>query len=454
MVIKKISRQKVSLHTIEREKEFRVSYMQEQMFFKDQEDENQLCINNISMTYKITGKLHIQALEESINVIINKYDSLRMVFREYQGEVKARIKNHDPQKITTVVLKDCENEESGLRKAIEDVRNIKFNLSSTSPIKFYLFVVSESIHYFVVIVHHIIFDGWSKSVFFNDLIYHYEKMIHSSHVNYKEAKHPILQYKDFVKEQRREENKLFKSQMEYWRKELSTAVEEINFPKSSTTFNKYEGDYIVLSVGRDSYSNLLEIGKKENVTLFTVLLACSFLLFKKQFQKKKMNIGIPVANRNELYTNNLIGYFANRVVIGADFTTIDDFPSLIKLVHHKCLNAYSNQEIPFEKVVELLSPNSHMGYAPFFQIAFLMVDGKVKKQAMVENTQFIEVNLSKSNISKFDLSLIVVEKEADIDIMLQFRKNIKLDVIMELKENLMKIINTVCKNSCTTIEKI
>lgn len=79
---------KVSLHTIEREKEFRVSYMQEQMFFKDQEDENQLCINNISMTYKITGKLHIQALEESINVIINKYDSLRMVFREYQGKLK------------------------------------------------------------------------------------------------------------------------------------------------------------------------------------------------------------------------------------------------------------------------------------------------------------------------------------------------------------------------------
>jgi hypothetical protein len=220
----------------------------------------------------------------------------------------------------------------------------------------------------VYVMHHIVFDGWSKGIFLKELSVLYEAF--SAGKPSPLAELPI-QYADFAVWQRELEGRLLDSQLSYWKEQLKAASSlalSTDWPRRAVQASR--GASYSLRLPKAESNQLRALSQKNKATLFMTLLATFAVLLHRRTGQEDIVVGSPNAGRNHRGVEGLIGFFVNTLVLRTNLSGNPTFRELLQRVREVCLAAYAHQDLPFEKLVEELRPERTLSRNPLFQVAF------------------------------------------------------------------------------------
>lgn len=399
------------IERIPREGELPLSFAQQRLWFIYQLDPNNRAYN-IRGGIRLQGELNVQALERSLNEIINRHEVLRTSFSAVDGRpfqvIEPSLTLHLPV-IDLRALPADEREAKAKQIAIEEAERL-FDLSRCPLMRLNLFRLDDQNHALAYSLHHIICDGWSMGILVNEISLLYMAFSTGSASPLPEL--PI-QYADFAHwQQRWLEGEVLDTQLSYWKKELAGAPAEINLPTDypRPTARTYRGARYSMALPQDLSQSLRDLSQDEGVTLFMTLLASFQILLSKYTDQKDVVVGSDIANRNLSATQGLIGFFVNQIVLRTDVSDDPDFLELLSRVRDTALEAYAHQDLPFEKLVEAMEPERHLNRSPLFQVKFLLQNTPQDSELSLRGLTLRPFNFE-IEASTFDLLLSMLDTE-------------------------------------------
>ncbi|ACK67646.1 amino acid adenylation domain protein [Rippkaea orientalis PCC 8801] len=405
--------QKVEINPIipiNRAENLTLSFAQQRLWFLDQlEGEN--ATYNIPGALKLEGSLKIEALEKSLNQIIKRHESLRTRFKTVNGEAVQII---DPEgqinlKMITLESLDESEKKSQTQSLIKQEAEKPFNLSQDRLIRASLIKLGSESHILLITMHHIISDGWSMGVFVQELTSCYSGYGQGKETQLKPLS---IQYADFAVWQREwlcGEN--LQKQLNYWKKKLTGLPPLIELPTDHPRppIQSFQGSHISFNLTSEMSEKLKQMSQQTGVTLFMTLLTAFSILLSRYSRQEDIAIGSPIANRNRAEIEPLIGFFVNTLVMRVNLEDNPTVEELLKQVRKTCLEAYSHQDVPFEKLVEEVKPERNMSHSPLFQVMFVLQNAPDEELSLPGLTVSpVEIEY---NIAKFDLTLSMAETE-------------------------------------------
>ncbi|MDB4896752.1 MAG: amino acid adenylation domain protein, partial [Firmicutes bacterium] len=388
---------------IARDGDLPLSFSQERLWFVDQLEPGS-SLYNIPAAIRLTGPLDVAALEQSLNEIIRRHETLRSTFSNVAGRSVQHITAFQPvplQCVNLTALPDDERAEAVRRLVSEESRR-PFDLARGPLLRTTLLVCSATEHVLLPIMHHIIADGWSTGVLVREAATLYQAFAAGQPSPLPEL--PI-QYADFAAWQRSWfVRDVQEQQLAYWRQQL-TGVEVLQLPTDHPrpAVPTRTGALASLKLTQALTEGLKAVGRQEGVTLFMTLLAAFQALLHRYTHQADIAVGSPVANRNRAETEGLIGFFVNTLVLRTDLSGNPTFRELLERVRENTLGAYSHQDMPFEQLVEALQPERDLSHSPLFQVMFVLQNVPVPALELSELT--LTPLAVESGAAKFDLSL-------------------------------------------------
>ena len=393
---------------ISREENLPLSFAQQRLWFLDQL-EGANASYNMPGALRLEGNLNQKALENSLNQIIERHESLRTRFRTVEGEAQQIIDPEGEIGVETINLEQLEEQQQKqqLQTIITEETQKPFNLSQDRLIRGKLIKLSQQSHILVINMHHIISDGWSIGVLIQEL-----SSLYSANVEGREA--PLtplsIQYADYAAWQREWlQGEQLQHQLDYWQEKLQGIPPLLELPtdKPRPPIQSFKGSTINFSLNPEISKKLKQLSQRTGVTLFIALLSAFSVLLSRYSRQEDIAIGSPIANRNRGEIEPLIGFFVNTLVIRVKLEENPTVEELLQQVRKTCLEAYAHQDVPFEKLVEEINPERNMSYSPLFQVMFVL------QNAPMEEVNLPRLTLSpveiESSIAKFDLTLSLAE---------------------------------------------
>lgn len=234
----------------------------------------------------------------------------------------------------------------------------------------------------LVIVHHIVFDGWSIGVFERELSTLYNAYLAGTAPPLPEL--PI-QYVDFAAWQREWfQGEVLERQLRYWKEKLSGSLPVLELPadRPRPAVQTYNGSKLSFTISKELTEALKILSQREGVTLFVTLLAAFDVLLLRYSGQEDLLVGTPIANRNRAEIEELVGFFTNTLVLRSDLSNNPTFRELLRRVHETALGAYAHQDLPFEKLVEELNPHREPSRSPVFQVMFSLLNTPTQPLAL------------------------------------------------------------------------
>ena len=368
---------------------------------------------NISNAVKMTGTLRKDILIQSLKEVISRHEALRTTFRSVDGSPVQIIKTSVEVTLAEMDLRNIpqKEQEQYLEKSLKEEARFIFDLEKGPLFRFRLFIMGENEYVFSMVIHHIISDAWSNAIFVGELFRFYEAFLNEEDLKLPEL--PI-QYSDYsVWERNWLQGEELEELLGYWRKQLAkpTTIQlptDYPRPKSQT----YEGGFEPIFMEKALTERLKAICNKEGTTLFMIILAAFQTLLYRYSNQTDILTGTVVANRNRKEVKNLVGFFMNTLVLRSDFEGNPSFIEVLRKIKNMALDAYTYQELPFDKLLEELRPERDASRTPLFQTMLIF-----------HNTQKVELELSglkmnqievESGMAPFDLRLQLAEADGGI----------------------------------------
>ena len=384
-----------------------LSYAQQRLWFIDQMEPGS-ALYNIPLAGKVSGVLDKNALQKSFNEIVRRHEVLRARFAVSEGIPVVEIVADQQLTIEEIDLRGLsESERRAEAMGLAEAETaIGFDLVRGPLIRMKLLQMGEEDHVLLMTIHHIVSDGLSFKNFFAELGSLYEAYIKGAESPLEELE---IQYSDFAAWQRQWlQGKTLDDQLAYWTKHLA-GLQVLDLPTDypRPAMPHHRGANIRFEMSAELTAKLKELSSRQEATLFMVMLAAFDALLFRYSGQEDIAVGSPIANRNRKEIENLIGFFVNTLVLRADVTHKPSFVELLHRVKKATLDAYANQDLPFEKLVEAISPERDISRTPLFQVVFAMQSAPLAEVPLGGlKLQLFNVN---SNTAKFDLTLGVVE---------------------------------------------
>ena len=356
-----------------------LSFAQQRLWFIDQLSPGGACYN-IPGSLRLLGILDRAALKSAINEIVQRHATLRTCFPAFGGrplQVVLPALQIGMAEIDLAHLPDAEREAELCKRASEEARE-PFDLANGPLIRATLFSVSPEDHLLLVVIHHIVSDGWSQGVLTRELSFLYNANVRGEKSSLDEL--PI-QYVDFAIWQRQHlQNSVLEKQLSYWRKRLDTNLAALELPLDHPrpATQSFRGGKARYEINTQLAVGLENLAKREGATLFMVMLAAFKTLLHRYTGQEDIVVGSPIANRNRKELEGLIGFFVNSLVLRDTLKSDMTFRELLRQVKETALGAYDHQDLPFEKLVEELNPERDMSRNPLFQVIFAVQNAPMK----------------------------------------------------------------------------
>ena len=386
-----------------------LSSAQTRMWLLDQLEPGNPAYNRPS-NLKLTGRLNVVALETSLNEIVRRHEVLRTSFRAVDGQP---VQANAPSLALKMPIVDLsclsleERKNEAQRLATKEAQR-PFDLSRLPLVRATLLKLGEQEYILLLTMHHIIFDGWSMGVLLRELAKIYEAFSTGKPSPFPEL--PI-QYADFAhwQQQRLQEN-LLESELDYWKEQLSGDLPVLDLPtdrpRAAVQTNRGARQEILLS--QNLSQSLKDLSRTEGVTLFMTLLAAFQILLHRYTGQEDIIVGAPIAGRDRIEIENLIGVFINTLVLRTLLNGNLTFKELLSRVRKIVTGAIAHQEISLEKLAEELQPERYLSHTPLFQVLFQLRN--VPQEAVeVPGLKFQEFQLDRG-IAAFDLTLDIIQK--------------------------------------------
>ena len=350
-----------------------VSFAQQRLWFLDQFYPRS-CAYNVPRVLRITGSLDLHALQLALNAIVKRHEILRTNFKPVKEEPFQVVSEASevPLHIVDLTTDPPEERETKAKSVVENEIAQPFDLSSDLMLRATLLRLKKDEHILILMSHHIASDGWSKGLMFNELATLYNSGLTKTPAALAEL--PI-QYSDFSAWQRaRVKGEVLQSQLAYWKRQLAGVPASLDLPTDypRPPVQGFAGTTQSDSLPAELVAALKTLSKSEGVTLFMTLLASFQLLLSRYAGQEDVVVGTPIAGRTRPEVEPLIGDFVNMLAMRTNFSGDPTFRELLKRVREVVFQAYENQDLPFERVVEELEHGRDMSRAPIFQTIFIL----------------------------------------------------------------------------------
>ncbi|HWX42056.1 MAG TPA: amino acid adenylation domain-containing protein, partial [Blastocatellia bacterium] len=385
-----------------------LSFAQQRLWFLSQLDPKSP-VYNMPSAIQMQGRLNRDALENALNEMIRRHETLRTTFAEFEGQPIQAISAGWTLTLAAVDLGQLEEleRESELQRLINDEARQKFDLVGGPLIRARLARLNRQDHVLMLSMHHIVSDGWSMGVMVREIGALYKAFAAGESSRLDEL--PI-QYADFVQWQRGWlTGEVLETELRYWEQQLSGAPALLELPTDRPRPRKqtFRGAVIRFEMASGLPGKLHEVSRQRDATLFMTLLAVFQVLLHRYTGQADISVGSPIANRNSSETEGLIGFFVNTLVLHADLSGDPTFNQLLARLREVALGAYANQDVPFEMLVERLRPERDTSHSPLFQAMFALQNAPA--EALVLKGLTLKGCEAHSGTTKFDLTFSVFE---------------------------------------------
>jgi amino acid adenylation domain-containing protein len=403
-----------------RPKSFPLSFAQLRLWLLDQLDPESAAYN-LHGAVRMRGLLDVAALEQSLNAIVQRHEVLRTTFALVDGQPMQLIAPAQPLALSRYDLQAvaAEAQRAEMQQLLNARAQQAFDLTRGPLLHTALVRLGPQDHILSLTLHHIVGDAWSVGVFVRELA--------ECYTAFAQGRTPTLaplpiQYVDFALWQRQllESDGVLATQLGYWKERLAGAPPlelPTDYPRPARP--DFGGAQEFLTLPTALVAALKELSQREHVTLFMTLLAAFQLLLARWTGQQDVMIGSPIANRNQIEIEGLIGFFVNVLVLRSDLAGNPSFRALARRVRAVCMGAYAHQDLPFEKLVEELQPERAPGRNPLFEIVLDYINTpqpSFELPGLAISAEPTEV------VSKYALTLYVNEYEGDITLRLLYQR--------------------------------
>jgi amino acid adenylation domain-containing protein/non-ribosomal peptide synthase protein (TIGR01720 family) len=349
---------------LDRSEPLLLSYAQERQWFLWQLDP-QSAAYHVPSALRLKGRLDRAALQRAFQTLVVRHESLRTHLRQ-EGERTLQV--IDPHARIDLALADTD--EAGLQARVEALIAEPFDLRQGPLMRVSLLRLAEDEHVLVLVQHHIVSDGWSMQVMVDELV-----QLYAAYSQGQELQWPALaiQYADYAAWQRNWMEAGEKArQLDYWRTQLGgeQPVLELPFDHQRPALPSHRGARLNVPLPASLVADLKALAQAQGVTLFMLLLASYQTLLHRYSGQEDIRVGVPIANRNRVETERLIGFFVNTQVMKAEIDGQTTVAQLLAQVKQRALEAQAHQDLPFEQLVEALQPERSLSLSPLFQVVF------------------------------------------------------------------------------------
>ena len=391
---------------------------------------------NIPAAVRLTGSLNIDALQQSLNDILRRHETLRTAFVTVDGQPIQQINTIDSLPLSIIDLSNIpESNQEIMVKELARIEAIQpFKLDSNCLVRVKLLSLSDTDNIILFTLHHIIADGWSIGVLVRELgILYQEKTSPPSPLLAKEVRLQELpiQYADFAIWQRQWlQGEVLENQLNYWHKQLQNSPKLLELPTDypRPAVRSLRGDSYTFEIYPELTAALKRLSQQSGCTLFMTLLAAFQTLLYRYTGSEDIVVGTSIANRNYPEIEGLIGFFVNTLALRTDLSDNPSFEELLNRVREVSLGAYAHQDLPFEQLVDNLQLQRSLSYTPLFQVMFVLQNAPM--EALEIEGLHWEPLESNSNTAKFDLSLSMQETSSGLTGVLEYSLDLfKLETI-------------------------
>ena len=391
--------------------EIPLSFAQRRLWFLDRL-EGRSATYNIPLALRLTGALDRAALEAALADLVERHESLRTIFPDTLGVPRQLILEASAARPRLEVVSVSEQ---ALPEALAAAARYGFDLSTEPPLRAHLFVLGANEHVLLLLLHHIASDGWSSVPLARDLAATYgaRRQGHAPEL-------PALpvQYADYTLWQHQllgresDPDSAIARQLAFWTDTLKDLPDQIELPvdRPRPAVASYRGDSVALHIDAELHGDLLKLAREGRASLFMVLQAGLAALLTQLGAGTDIPIGSPIAGRTDSALDDLIGFFVNTLVLRTDTSRNPSFRDLLERVRATNLAAYSHQDLPFERLVEVLNPARSLSRHPLFQVMLGFendVDARLELPGL--SLAFKPVGTA---TAKFDLAFSLTEQRA------------------------------------------
>ncbi|MFB7509428.1 amino acid adenylation domain-containing protein, partial [Streptomyces broussonetiae] len=329
---------------------------------------------HMPLALRLSGDLDRTALSAALADVVARHETLRTVFPHTAGVPYQRVLDATE---TAVPLTVRAADETELPALLREAAVRAFDLTSEVPLRAELFAVAPDEHVLLLVMHHIVGDGWSMGPLARDLAAAYTARqgggapawppLPVTYGDYTLWQHEILGDAD-------DADSVFARQVTYWTEALAGLPEQLRLPadRPRPATMSYGGDLLELRIDAELHAALVELARRSGATLFMVLQAALAALYTRLGAGTDIAIGSPIAGRTDDALDDLVGFFINTLVLRTDTSGDPSFAELLGRVRETALSAYAHQDVPFEHLVEALNPSRSLSHHPLYQTGLVV----------------------------------------------------------------------------------
>jgi len=361
---------------------------------------------NMPFASRQMGPLNKSALRCTIDAICSRHEAFRTTFA-MTGEGPVQIVNpfRPPHWVEVDLLRlPREQRRQEAARLVEKEANQPFDLEKGPLARFLLIEIEPEDHVLVLTMHHIIGDQWSFGVIGSEFALFYNAFCRGEAPS---AKPVPLQYADYaVWERRCLTDDWLSTQSDYWHKKLA-GLSKLSLPTDypRPLMQTFNGSQCMLELPASLIERLKQFSAERNVTVFMTLLACFQILLSRYSGQTDIAVGSPIANRTQSAVEPIIGSFVNTLVVRIDLSGNPTFEEMLALVRETALEAYANQDYPFDKLVETMHSSRDHSSAPLVQVLFNLANAPIG-EINVHGLSWVPFETDR-RAAQFDLSLTI-----------------------------------------------
>jgi amino acid adenylation domain-containing protein len=348
---------------------FPTTFAQQRLWFLEQLQPGSVSYL-VPWSLRLSGKLNVEALENSLNEIVRRHEILRTTFSWKDGIPVQVVAGSLSISLPILDLTAASNSAEDIQRMSREEAHKPLDLERGPLVRARLLRLGPEEHVLLLTMHHIIFDGWSRRILVRELAAHYEAFCSG---RARQLASPKLQYADYAVWQRKQfQGAYLEKQVSYWKEQLAGIPASLDLPTDHPrpAIQTFNGAKLPVALSPVLTRKLNEYSRERGVTLFMTLLAGFQALLARYSNQDDIVVGSPIANRNRAEIEEMIGFFANTLVLRTKFSAGVSFNELLAQVKETALGAYAHQDVPFEKLVEELQPERNLGQNPLFQVLF------------------------------------------------------------------------------------
>ena len=424
------------------------SFSQQRLWILDQMEEGSAQYN-MPGALKLSGLLDYDVLNRAIETVVDRHESLRTVFavNEEGNPVQTILSLQSYKDRFSMPIVDLSElpereKQKEIRVNLSEDVTTSFDLSRDLMLRAKLIKVAATEHILLFTMHHIASDGWSMSILTREF-----SSLYSAYVQGKENPLPALtiQYADYASWQRNWlQGEVLEKQLAYWENQLAGLPVVHNLPLDNPRPQQqtYVGAIHTDTVSRETHSGLVSLCQAKDATLFMGLHAAFSSILARYSHETDIVMGTPIANREQSEVEALIGFFVNTLILRSDLSENPAFDTLLQQSQKMLMEAYSHQQVPFEKIVDRLQPERTTSHSPLFQIMLILQNNEGAALELPGLT--LEPVETDEIISKYDISLNISESESGLFLAWEYNRDLfKQETIAQLSKHFVRFLDAV-----------